>query len=103
VVQHLKHGAAGFDDAVGGEAFAQQIFAGNAAVSEVDVGDVVNDFSVGFFGYALVEAAVAGFHVEDGDVALLGGDGAETAVGISQNQKGIGLDFFEKWVDGGND
>ena len=99
VVQDLIHGAAGFDDAVGRDAFAQQVLAGDATIREVDVGDVVNDFAVGFFGHALVKAAVAGFHVEDGDVALLGGNGTEAAVGIAKDQEGIWFDFFEDRVD----
>ncbi len=47
------------------------------AVAEVDVADDVNDAAVGLLGQALVFAAVAGFHVEDGYVQALGGYGAE--------------------------
>ena len=37
-------------------------------VGHVDVGDHVDDAAVGLFGQALVLAAVAGLHVEDGEV-----------------------------------
>ena len=60
-------------------------------VSQIHVGNDVHDPAVGLLGQALVLAAVAGFHVEDGDVQPLGGNGGQAGVGIAQNQQGIGL------------
>ena len=93
VLQHLVHGAAGLDDAVGGQALGQQVVAGDVAVGQVDVGDVVDDPAVDLLGHALVEAAVARLHVEDGDLPPLGGDGRQTAVGVAQDEHGVGADL----------
>ena len=96
--QYFVHRATGLDHTVGGKAFAQQVFARDAAVGEVDVAGMVDDFPVAFFGNPLVEATVTGFHVEDGDVALFGGYGAKAGVGVAQNQKGIGVFLLEDRV-----
>ena len=56
------------------------------AVRQVHVADHVNDPPVGLLGQALVLAAVACLHVEDGDVKALRADGGEAAVGLSQHQ-----------------
>ena len=42
-------------------------------------------------GEALVLAAVAGLHVEDGDVQALGGDGRQARVGVAQDEERVGL------------
>ena len=60
-------------------------------IAQVHVADYVHDAAVGFLGQAFVLAAVAGFHVEDGDMQPLGSDGGQAGVGIAQNQHGIGL------------
>ena len=52
--------------------------------------DVVDDPAVDLLGHALVEAAVAGLHVEDRDLAALGGDRREAAVGVAEDQQGVG-------------
>lgn len=44
-------------------------------VGQVHVGDDVDDAAVGLLGQALVLAAVARLHVEDGDVQAFGRDG----------------------------
>jgi len=59
------------------------VAAGVLGVNEVEVGDVVDDSSVGFFGDVEIEAAVTGFHVEDGDVHAFGDVGGEAGVGVA--------------------
>ena len=102
-VQDLGHGAAGDVGALLGEAGVGQVAAGVLAVGHVHVGDDVHDAAVGLLGQALVLAAVAGLHVEDGDVQPLGPDDAEAAVGVAQHQHGIGLGGDHQLVALGND
>ena len=58
-------------------------------VGKVDVGDHIHDAAVGFLGQALVAAAVAGLHMEDGDVQALGRDGGQTGVRVPQHQQRV--------------
>ena len=71
-------------------------------IAHVHIGNVVHNAAVGFLRQALVKAAVAGFHVEDGNVQPLGRNGGKAAVGIAQNQQGIGLLFHHQGVGLGN-
>ena len=59
---------------------------------------MVDDLPVGFLRYPLVETPVAGFHMEDGDMPLFGGNRAQAGIGIPQHQEGIGADGFEHIV-----
>src|SRR3546814_17776700 len=54
------------------------------------VGDVIDNDAVDFFGHALVEAPVSGFHVKDRDAAALRWDRSQCAVGVAQNQDCVG-------------
>ena len=60
-------------------------------IGHVHIADDIYDAAVGLFGQALIFAAVTGFHVENRDVQALGRNGRKTAVGITENQQGIGL------------
>ena len=73
------------------------------AVGHVHIADDVHDAAVGLLGQAFVLAAVAGLHVEDGDVQALGADDAEAAVGVAQHQHGIGLHLHHQLVALGDD
>lgn len=99
VMKYLIHGAAGFDDAVGRKTLAQQVFAGYAAVCEVDIGDMVHNLAVGFFRNALVEATVAGFHMEDRNMTFFGRDGAKAGIGVAKYKEGIGFYLFKHRFD----
>ena len=103
VVEHLVHRAAGLDDPVGRQPLAQQVLAGDRRIGQVDVADVVDDLAVDLLGHALVEAAVARLHVEDRDLLPLGGDGGQAAVGVAQNQHGIGLHLAQDGVGPADD
>ncbi len=83
--QHLIHRTARFDDSVGRQPFPQQVFPRNGAVRKIDIRNVIHDFAVAFFGNALVETSVTRFHMENGNVPLLGCNGAKARVGIAQN------------------
>ena len=73
--QDLGHGRARDVGALGGAAGVLEVAGGVLGVGQVDVGDHVDDAAVGLLGQALVLAAVAGLHVEDGDVQAFGRDG----------------------------
>ena len=101
--QDLCHGRARDVGALRGAAGVLQVAAGVLGVCQVDVGDHVDDAAVGLLGQALVLAAVARLHVEDGDVQALGRDGGQAAVGVTQDQKGVGLHLHHELVRGRDD
>ena len=63
----------------------------------------MHDAAVRLLGQALVLAAVARLHVEDGDVEPLGRDGGKAAVGVAQDQQRVGLDLDHEPVARGDD
>ena len=101
--QDLCHGRSGDVGALRGASGVLEVAAGVLGVGQVDVGDHVDDAAVGLLGQALVLAAVAGLHVEDGDVQALCRDGGQAAVGVTQDQKGVGLHLHHQPVARGND
>ena len=101
--QDLGHGRSGDVGALRGAAGVLQVAAGVLGVGQVDVGDDVDDAAVGLLGQALVLAAVARLHVEDGDVQALGRDGGQAAVGVAQDQQRVGLDLNHQLVARGDD
>ena len=101
--QHLGHGRARDVGALRGAAGVLEVAAGVLGVGQVDVGDDVHDAAVGLLGQALVLAAVAGLHVEDGDVQALGRDGGQAAVGVAQDQQRVGLHLDHEPVARGDD
>ena len=101
--QDLGHGRARDVGALGGAAGVLQVAAGVLGVGQVDVGDHVDDAAVGLLWQALVLAAVARLHVEDGDVEPLGRDGGKAAVGVAQDQQRVGLDLDHELVGGRDD
>ena len=101
--QDLRHGRARDVGALGGAAGVLEVAAGVLGVGKVDVGDHVDDAAVGLLGQALVLAAVARLHVEDGDVQALGRDGGQAAVGVAQDQQRVGLHLHHQPVARGDD
>lgn len=101
--QDLGHGRARDVGALRGAAGVLEVAAGVLGVGQVDVGDHVDDAAVGLLGQALVLAAVAGLHVEDGDVQALGRDGGQAAVGVAQDQQRVGLYLHHELVARGDD
>ena len=101
--QHLRHRAARHVGALGSAAGVLQIAAGMLGVGQIHVADYVDDAAIGLLGQALVLAAVARLHVEDGDVQALGSDGGQAAVGIAQDEQGVGLHLRHELVARGDD
>ena len=101
--QDLGHGRASDVSALRGAAGVLQVAAGVLGVCQVDVGDNIDDTAVGLLGQALVLAAVARLHVEDGDVKALGRDGGKAAVGVAQDQQRVGLHLHHQLVARGDD
>ena len=101
--QDLRHGRAGDIGTLRGAAGVLEVAARVLGVGQVDVGDDVHDAAVGLLGQALVLAAVAGLHVEDGDVQALGRDGGQAAVGVAQDQERVGLHLIHELVARGDD
>ena len=61
-------------------------------VGQIHVANHVHDAAVGLLGQALVLAAVASLHVEDGDVQALGRNDADRQLLVSPRiSNGIGL------------
>ena len=92
LVQHLGHRGTGHVATLLRQAGVGQITAGMLGVSHVHIGDDVHDAAVRLLGQALVLAAVAGLHVEDGDVQPLRTDDGQAAVCVAQHQHGVGPD-----------
>ena len=98
LVQDFGHWGAGDVGAFAREAAFGKVAAGVLGVGHVDVGDDIYDAAVGLFGEAFVFAAVAGFHVEDGDVEAFGSDDAQATVGVAQDEDGIGFGLDHQFV-----
>ena len=103
VMQHFSHRGTRDVCALLGQTCVSQIATGMLRVSHIHIADDVHDAAVGFLGQALVLAAVAGLHVEDGDVQALGPNHAQAAVGIAQHQHGIGLYLHHQLIAFGDD
>jgi len=101
--QDLGHGRARDVGALGRAAGVLEVAARVLGVGQVDVGDHVDDTAVGLLGQALVLAAVAGLHVEDGDVEPLGRDGGQAAVGVAKDQERVGPHLDHQLVGGRDD
>ena len=101
--QDLRHGRARDVGALRGAAGVLEVAAGVLGVGKVDVGDHVDDAAVGLLGQALVLAAVARLHVEDGDVQALCRDGGQAAVGVAQDEERVGFHLDHQLVRGSDD
>ena len=99
----LGHGRAGDVGALRRAAGVLEVAAGVLGVGQVDVGDDVDDAAVGLLGQALVLAAVARLHVEDGNVESLGRDGGQAAVCVAKDQQRVGIDLHHELVGGRDD
>ena len=69
-------------------------------IAEVYVRDNIHYASVCLLGEALVLAAVAGFHVEDGNVQTFCRNRRQAGVCVAKNQQGVGVDGRHKLVGG---
>ena len=103
VLEHLGHGRSGDEDVLLADALREQVAAAVLGVGQVHVAHVVDDAPVDLLGHVLVEAAVPGLHVEDGDLEALGGDGAERAVRVAEHEERLGAGAREEPVGAADD
>jgi hypothetical protein len=87
----------------GGKSLAQQVLARNRAVDQVDVGRVIDYAPVDLFRNALIEAAIARFHVKHGNPAPLRRNDRQAAVGVTQDEHCLRFDTGEHTIDGHDD
>lgn len=98
VVEDFRHGGSCDIGALLGQAAVGEVSSCVLRVGHIHVGDDINNTAVGLLGQALVLAAVAGLHVENGDMESLGSDNAEAAVGVAKDQYAVGLGLGEELV-----
>ena len=91
MVQHLEHRAAGLDHPVRRQPFPQQVLAGDVAICQVDVCNMIDDLAVGLLRHPLIEASVSRLHVKDRDLSSLGRNCRQAAVGIAEDQERLRL------------
>ena len=82
-----------------GRPSAQEVFAGDSRISEIDVGDMVDNPAIDFLRYAHVETTVACFHVEHGNLAPFRRNSRQAAVGVAEQQHCFGAAALEHAVD----
>ena len=102
-MQHLCHGRACDVGTFFGQAGVGKIAAGMFRIGKVDIRDDINNAAVGFLWQAFVLAAIAGLHVEDGDVQTLGANHTQARVRVAQHKNCIGLHLHHELVALGND
>ena len=91
LMEHFGHGRTCDVGALFGQTAVGEVSAGVLRVAEVDVGDDVDDAAVGFLWQTFVFAAVAGLHMEDGDMEAFGCDGAQAGVGVAEDEQRVRL------------
>lgn len=98
VVENFCHGGPCDIGALLGQAAVGEVSSCVLRIGHVHVGNDIDDTAVGLLGQALVLAAVAGLHVENGDMESLCSDNAEAAIGVAKNQYAVGLGLGEELV-----
>lgn len=98
VVENFCHGGPCDIGALLGQTAVGEVSSCVLRIGHIHVGDDIDDTAVGFLGQALVLAAVAGLHVENGDVKTFRSDNAEAAVGVAKDQYAVRLGLGEELV-----
>ena len=101
--QHLRHGRPRHERALrrapgGGEPAARVL-----GIGQVHVRNHVDDATIGLLWQAFILAAIACFHMKDGDVQALRRNGRQARVGVAQHEQSIRLDLHHKFVRGIDD
>ena len=91
LMQNFGHRRAGDVGALFGQSTVGKIAACMLRVAQVYIGDNIDDTAVGFLGQTFILAAVAGFHMEDGDMEAFGCDGAQAGVGVAEDEQRVRL------------
>ena len=98
VVEDFRHGGPSDIGALLRQAAVSEVSSCVLRVGHVHVGNDIDDTAVGLLGQALVLAAVASLHVENGDMESLCSDNAEAAVGVAKDQYAVGLGLGKEFV-----
>lgn len=98
VVEDFRHGGSSDIGALLGQSAVGEVSSCVFRVGHVHVGDDIDDTAVGLLGQALVLAAVASLHVENGDMESLCSDDAEAAIGVAKDQYAVGLGLGKELV-----
>ena len=99
IIQHFFHRAAGEVYPSVLYSFRKQMTAGMFGIYQVKVGNMIDHTAVYFFGHIEIEAAVAGFHMKNGDMHTLCHIGGQAGVGVAEYQQRIWL-FLNKYCFG---
>ena len=68
---------------------------GMFSINEIEIGNMINDPPVNLLRDIEVETAVAGLHMEDGNMQPLGHIGREAGIGVTKDKKCIRFFFTE--------
>ena len=98
VVENFCHGGPCDIGALLGQTAVGEVSSCVLRVGHIHVGDDIDDTAVGLLGQALVLAAVAGLHVENGDMESLCSDDAEAAIGVAKDQYAVRLGLGKEFV-----
>lgn len=98
VVEDFRHGGPCDIGAFLRQAAIGEVSSCVLRIGHVHVGDDIDDTAVGLLWQTLVLAAVAGLHVENGDMESLGSDDAEAAVGVAKDQYAVRLGLGKELV-----
>ena len=72
------------------------------AVAHIYIRSNIHNMAVNLFRKPQIAAAVSGFHVKYRNMKAFGRDGCQTAVGVSQYQNRIGIQFHHKVIGFGD-
>ena len=97
-MEHLCHGRASDVCALLRQSAIGKITASVLRICHVHIGDDIHDSAVGLLRQTFVLAAVACFHVEDGDVQTLCANHAQAGVGVAKYEHAIGLEGCKELV-----
>src|SRR5262245_59905714 len=97
--KNFAHWTPDLDDLIGRQTLGEKVFTRNGRISQINVGHMVDDSAVDFFGHPLVEATVTCLNVENRHLAALRSDSGETAIGIAEHQECVESVLAEKPID----
>ena len=100
LMQDFRHGRTGYVCTFFRHARSVQVSAGMLRIAEVHIGNDVHNTAVGLLRQALVKAAVACLHMEDGDMQTFRAYHAQAGVRVSQHQHGIRFHLHHQLVAG---
>ena len=89
--EDFTHWAPGLDHELRRQAFRQQVAPCVLRVDHVHVAEVIDHLPIQLFRHTLIKAAIAGFHVKDGNLAALGRDDGEARVGVAVKKHRVRL------------